>query len=146
MQHEHTRVEIHEGMEVFGSDDEKLGEVKEARGSYFVVEEGFIFTSDHFVPASAIDSVDADSIRLSVTKETALEQGWENEPTDDEITVVDEDADLPQAQRSEEGQRRTAGETAVGGEPGGGPLGARPFNDEAARARQNATRRPREGG
>lgn len=143
MQHNHTRVELREGMDVVGSDGEKLGEVAEARGSYFVVKEGFLFKSQHFVPASAIAHMDADSIRLSVTKDVALDQGWENEPIDDEVTTVSEDPDAPQAGRSEEGEAPYAGETSVGGEPGGGPIGARPFNDDVARARQDANRPPR---
>jgi len=75
------------GMEVFGSDGSKVGKIVEIEASYIVVEKGFFFPSDHFIPTNAVSTVGADEkVYLSVTKEAALNQGWENLP---ETTVDD---------------------------------------------------------
>jgi uncharacterized protein (TIGR02271 family) len=73
---------IREGAEVYGADSDKVGKVIGATPRYIVVEKGFFFPSDYYIPASAIASVDADKIYLSYTKDEALNQGWDAEPLD----------------------------------------------------------------
>jgi len=73
---------IREGAEVYGADGDKVGKVIGATSRYILVEKGFFFPSDYYIPASAIASVDADKIYLSVTKDEALNQGWDAEPLD----------------------------------------------------------------
>jgi len=70
------------GMDVVGSDGEKVGKIVEVHPDYVVVEKGFFFPKDHFIPTSAIGQVGADdTVYLSVTKDEALNQGWDNPPT-----------------------------------------------------------------
>jgi uncharacterized protein (TIGR02271 family) len=73
---------IREGMEVFGADGGKVGKVIGFTERYFVVEKGFFFPTDYYVPASAIASTDNDKIYLSFTKDETLNQGWDAMPAD----------------------------------------------------------------
>ncbi len=68
------------GMTVRGSDGDKVGKVVGYDGQYVVVEKGFFFPSDHYIPTSAISSVGDDEVYLSVTKDEALNQGWDRQP------------------------------------------------------------------
>jgi len=71
-----------EGTEVFGADGDKVGKVIAVTDRYFVVEKGFFFPKDYYIPTSAIANQDGDKIYLSVTKDEALNQGWDTEPLD----------------------------------------------------------------
>jgi uncharacterized protein (TIGR02271 family) len=73
---------IREGAEVFGADGDKVGKVISFTDRYFIVEKGFFFPTDYYIPTSAIASADADKIYLSLTKDEALNQGWDTEPLD----------------------------------------------------------------
>jgi uncharacterized protein (TIGR02271 family) len=73
---------IREGTEVFGADGDKVGKVIGATNRYIVVEKGFFFPTDYYIPTSAIASADADKIYLSFTKDEALNQGWDTQPLD----------------------------------------------------------------
>jgi uncharacterized protein (TIGR02271 family) len=68
---------IRQGSEVRSSDDEKLGKVVAMEGQYIVVEKGWLFPTDYFIPTSAISSVDDDTIYLSVSKDEALSSDWD---------------------------------------------------------------------
>lgn len=68
------------GMNVIGSDGEKVGEIDAVEQDYFVVRKGFFFPSDHYIPFSAIDSYDDDAVYLNVTKDGALDQQWGDAP------------------------------------------------------------------
>jgi len=70
------------GMTVRGSDGDKVGKIVEVSSNYVVVEKGFFFPSDHYIPMSAISSVGDDEVYLSVTKDQALSQGWDQQPDD----------------------------------------------------------------
>lgn len=71
---------IAEGSDVFGSDGEKLGKVDRVESTFIVVSKGWLFPSDHFIPVSAISSTTEDAVQLNVSKDEAMQQGWENEP------------------------------------------------------------------
>ena len=77
-------ITINHGMDVRGSDDQKVGEVADMRGDHVVVSKGFFFPTDYFIPISAINSVSDGIIYLTVTKDEALNQGWDAEPVFDE--------------------------------------------------------------
>ena len=72
--------QIPEGTDVVGADGDKVGKVVAANESYVVVEKGFFFPTDYYIPTSAITSFDGDKVYLSVTKDEALNQGWDVEP------------------------------------------------------------------
>ena len=78
-------MEIEEGDDVVGSDGEKLGHVIGRKDDYIVVEKGFFFPTDYFIPASAIASVEDDKVVLTVSKDEALDQGWDVVPGDETV-------------------------------------------------------------
>ena len=81
MERAQINIEIREGMDVAGSDGESLGTVDQLEGDYMVVRKGFFFPSDRYIPVAAAASIEGDRIVLSVTREAALQHGWEPRPT-----------------------------------------------------------------
>lgn len=75
-----TQFVVHEGDEVFGSDGDKVGKVIAVQDEYVVVEKGWFFPTDYYIPASAITSANDGQIYLNVSKDVALEQGWDTTP------------------------------------------------------------------
>ncbi len=72
-----------EGDDVYGSDGEKVGSVVAVQPNYVVVEKGFFFPTDYYVPTGAVANYEDGQIYLSVPKDEALNQGWDTEPTAD---------------------------------------------------------------
>src|SRR5215207_240002 len=68
------------GAEVFGADGDKVGTVSEVYPGYIVVEKGFFFPTDYYIPASAIASASAGQVYLTTTKDAALNSGWDTVP------------------------------------------------------------------
>ena len=68
------------GASVYGSDGEKIGEIAEVQNGYFVIEKGFIFTTDLYIPTSAVVSQDDDGVRLSMTKAEIENGEWSSAP------------------------------------------------------------------
>ena len=75
-------IEIMTGAEVYGSDGEKVGTVAEVHPGYVVVEKGFFFPTDYYIPRAAIASIDGQHVYLAVTKDAALGRGWDVRPVD----------------------------------------------------------------
>jgi uncharacterized protein (TIGR02271 family) len=75
------RTSITEGMSVFGSDGDKVGTIVSVGPSYVVVEKGFFFPTDYYIPFSALASQTENGVYLNVTKDAALNQGWDVAPT-----------------------------------------------------------------
>jgi uncharacterized protein (TIGR02271 family) len=69
--------QIPEGVDVVGADGEKVGKVVAAEANYIVVEKGFFFPTDYYIPTGAIGTFDGDKVYLTVTKDEALNQGWD---------------------------------------------------------------------
>jgi uncharacterized protein (TIGR02271 family) len=94
-----TQSQIQAGMTVFGSDGDKVGKIVGFEGQYFVVEKGFFFPSDHYIPTTAVASVGEDEVYLAVTKDEALNQGWDRQPEGwvDERTDTDLEAGYARA-------------------------------------------------
>jgi uncharacterized protein (TIGR02271 family) len=68
-------------MDVFGADGDKIGSIDGVFSDYVSVKKGFFFPDDHYIPISAIQGVDEeDKVWLSVTKDEALNQGWDRIP------------------------------------------------------------------
>jgi len=68
------------GMDVEASDGGKVGTVHEVLDQYLVVSKGFFFPQDYYIPFSAINSADGGTVYLNVTKDQALNQGWDAIP------------------------------------------------------------------
>lgn len=69
--------QIPEGTDVVGADGSKVGTVAAVKSSSIVVAKGFFFPTDYTIPTSAINSFDGDKVYLNVTKDEALNQGWD---------------------------------------------------------------------
>lgn len=77
-----TQYTISEGTDVVGVDGDKVGEVVAVHPNYIVVEKGFFFPTDYYIPTSAISTYDGDKVYLTVSKDEALNQGWDAVPTE----------------------------------------------------------------
>jgi uncharacterized protein (TIGR02271 family) len=71
---------VRKGMNVLGSDGEKLGEVDGVEANSIVVKKGFFFPQDYYIPADAVANTDGDNVYLSVSKDAALDQRWDTPP------------------------------------------------------------------
>ena len=71
-----------ENAEVYGADGEKVGHLVEAGPSYLLVQKGWLFIKDLYLPMSSIARVEADRVYLSYTKAQAEQVGRENLPTE----------------------------------------------------------------
>jgi uncharacterized protein (TIGR02271 family) len=72
--------QISVGDDVFGSDGDKVGTVAEVQSSCIVVEKGFFFPTDYYIPTSAIASAGDGQVTLNMAREAALDSGWETVP------------------------------------------------------------------
>jgi uncharacterized protein (TIGR02271 family) len=72
--------QIQTGTDVIGSDGEKIGDVAGVADTYFVIEKGFFFPTDIYVPMSAVSSLDEEGIRLSLTKDEIENGDYTTEP------------------------------------------------------------------
>jgi uncharacterized protein (TIGR02271 family) len=105
--------QIQTGMTVYGSDGEKVGTVVGFDGRYVVVEKGFFFPADHYIPVSAIASVGEDEAYLSVTKDQAVDQGWDRQP---EGWVSADAAGVDRGSAEADDRAAAAGDVATGDE------------------------------
>jgi uncharacterized protein (TIGR02271 family) len=89
--YDRTTLNVVQGTDVFGSEGAKVGSVSAVEGDYVVVSKGFFFPTDYYIPSSAINTVEADGIYLNVTKDEALNQGWDTVPAVTSTTSYDRD-------------------------------------------------------
>jgi len=82
--------QIREGTDVYGIDGHKVGSVVAIQGNYLVVEKGFFFPTDYYIPVSAINSLDGNNVYLNVSRDAALQSGWDVAPVDYGTGVVEE--------------------------------------------------------
>ena len=68
------------GATVYGADGNKVGTVRTYGGNYMVVEKGFFFPTDYYIPMSAVETYTEEEVYLTVSKDEALNQGWDTEP------------------------------------------------------------------
>jgi uncharacterized protein (TIGR02271 family) len=85
----YTATDIITGAEVFGADGDKVGTVAAVYPGYLVVEKGFFFPTDYYIPLSAVASYDNDQVYLNVAKDAALQSGWDAQPTDLETATLE---------------------------------------------------------
>jgi uncharacterized protein (TIGR02271 family) len=92
-----NQYQFRQGDEVYAASGEKVGKLVAIEGTYLVVEKGWLFPKDYYVPSSVVQSYnDADGvIYLSVTKDEALASGWEQRDetyrTDQTLTETGEE-------------------------------------------------------
>lgn len=64
------------GTHAYTRDGDKIGDIVEVQSNYFVIEKGIIFTSDLYIPMSAVESRDDDGVRLSLSKDDIGNGDW----------------------------------------------------------------------
>jgi uncharacterized protein (TIGR02271 family) len=94
------------GDEVYGSDGDKVGTVADVQPSYIVVEKGFFFPTDYYIPMSAVTSAGNGQVTLNVAKDAALNSGWDTVPETDTMRT---DVDFRSTDRDSSGQVEMAG-------------------------------------
>ena len=80
--------QLQPGTNVYGSDNEKIGDVAEVGANYLLVQKGFLFVKDRYIPFSAVSRVAADGVYLNITKDQIDSQGWDQVPADDSTTYA----------------------------------------------------------
>jgi len=78
-----TNTQIQTGWDVYGSDGEKVGSVAGVANDHFIIEKGFLFTTDIYVPMSAVASTADDEVQLIYTKDQVENQDWSSAPAGD---------------------------------------------------------------
>jgi uncharacterized protein (TIGR02271 family) len=68
------------GAEVYGADNEKIGHIADVGQNYFLVQKGWLFIRDLYLPTSMIARADADRVFLSVTKQQAEDMARDELP------------------------------------------------------------------
>jgi uncharacterized protein (TIGR02271 family) len=72
------------GADVYGSDDEKIGTIADVGQNYFLVQKGWLFIKDLYLPTSTIARADGDTVYLSLTKHEAEQMGRDELPSADD--------------------------------------------------------------
>ena len=70
----HGATPVRTGSDVYGANGETIGTVADVSRNYFVIERGFGFKADLFVPISAVARVADERIELNLTTKQ-LEEG-----------------------------------------------------------------------
>jgi uncharacterized protein (TIGR02271 family) len=84
----YVQTQINSGAEVFGADGEKVGTIAAVYPAYIVVEKGWFFPTDYYIPWSAIASADPDRVYLTLSKDASLNRGWDVRPADLETATT----------------------------------------------------------
>jgi len=84
-----SATQISVGDEVYGSDGDKVGTVAEVQSGYLVVEKGFFFPTDYYIPMSAVASAGDGQVSLNVAKDAALNSGWDTVPDVTSMTTAE---------------------------------------------------------
>lgn len=94
--------DVRPGEDVHGSDGGKVGAVSDVYDQFLVVEKGFFFPTDYYIPMAAVAAIDDSGVWLNITKDEALNSNWDIVPdnltaagggyaaTDDAAYVTDE--------------------------------------------------------
>jgi len=120
-----TTAQVQVGDEVYSSDGDKVGTIAEVQPTYLVVEKGFFFPTDYYIPTSAIAQAGDGQVVLTVPKETALHSGWETIP-DGSTTLSPTDGILTGDRGWDLGTEVAATDRVLGTDPTGSPAGGAP--------------------
>ncbi len=71
---------LHKHMSVVSSTNDNLGHVEEIYEDSFLIRKGIIFSKDRYIPYSAIERVEDNTVHLDLTTDEAREKEWERRP------------------------------------------------------------------
>jgi len=85
-----TTQQIRPGWAIYGSDDQKIGDVNELGPNYVLVTKGLIFIKDLYIPFDAITNVDPtrQCAFLDVSKDDVESMGWDQIPCEGEARTT----------------------------------------------------------
>jgi uncharacterized protein (TIGR02271 family) len=63
--------------------------VAEVQSGFIIVEKGFFFPTDYYIPTSAVASAGDGQVSLNVAKDAALNSGWDTVPDVTSMTTTD---------------------------------------------------------
>lgn len=95
-----TQWRFREGDQVIAADGAKIGKVVGVESTYLVVEKGWLFPHDYYIPTSAVTNYGDGEIYLGLTKDEALHQDWDHVPTYQTGGTVATDATYAGRERS----------------------------------------------
>jgi hypothetical protein len=72
------------GWAVVGNDGQRLGTIKDVGHDYILTSRSMM-GADLYVPVSSIANVERETIHLNVTRNDALQMGWEQAPRVDDL-------------------------------------------------------------
>lgn len=72
--------DVQHGWDVYGSDEQKVGNVSEVQSGYIVAHKGFFFPKNLYIPFSAVARIEHDRVYLNVAKDVVDSQGWDAYP------------------------------------------------------------------
>lgn len=77
------RYEFRKGADVFGSDGQKIGDVKDVGTNFLDVSTGFLgFGGELYIPFDAVNRVEDDRIYLNVPSDRVSSMGWNQKPAE----------------------------------------------------------------
>ncbi len=96
--------QIRPGMDVYGSDEQKIGSMAFVEPAYFVIQKGSLLETNIYVPLSAVTNIQDDQVRLNASKDQVENQGWDVPPPEDalEASGVTTQSTAQPIQRAEE--------------------------------------------
>jgi uncharacterized protein (TIGR02271 family) len=72
--------DIQSGWDVYGADEQKVGNVDRVEQGCVVAHKGIFFPKDLYIPLAAIRRIEHDRVYLNVDKNAVEYQGWDTEP------------------------------------------------------------------
>ncbi len=72
--------DVHTHMQVYSSDNQKLGHVAEVYEDSFLVHKGYLFPKDRYIPYGVISNIEQEHIGLVMSAADALIKEWEKRP------------------------------------------------------------------
>lgn len=75
-----TRDDIRKGMHVYSSDDQDVGHVEAIYPDSFAIHKGLFFSSDRYIPYSAVGLVENDRVILTMPADVVKDKEWTIRP------------------------------------------------------------------
>ena len=76
----YTKDNVHTGMQVYSSDEHDVGHVAAVYPDSFKIHKGFFFSSDRYIPYSAIAFVENDRVVLTMPADVIKDKEWTVRP------------------------------------------------------------------
>src|SRR4051812_16200336 len=76
---ENSNWQFRDGDTVISSDGDKIGKLRAIENDQLIIEKGWLFPTEFAIPVNAINTYDQEggNIQLNVTKEQAMNSGWD---------------------------------------------------------------------